>query len=240
MKKRIAALLAALMLLSLAAFAEEVPTITVNGYGSVSVPPDRAVITFGVRKSSTDIAAAQTFVNSTLGKAVEKLKSLGVTEDAIQTSRISIDQDYSYSDDMSETAYAVENSVSVVLSDIDSVGGMIDAVFEAGANQFSGITFIATDTREAQEEAMDLAVDNAMARAKVLAEAAGMKLGDLLKITDNETLGYSSQSNGLYAKVEGAMDTFANQVYTSDVDVTCGVTLVYELLPIDRRTNRRN
>ena len=241
MKRATAALLAVLMLLSLTALAEDVPIITVNGCGTVSVPPDRAVITFGVQKSSTDIAAAQTYVNTHLGKAIDRLKEMGVTDEDIQTNHISIQEDYSSAEILSDTAYLVENTVSVVLSEVESAGKYIDAVFEAGANTFSGIQFIASDTTAARDEAMTLAFNDALSRARKLAACAGMKLGRFLKITDADDLGYTSRSNGLYAKAEGAADSFANQVYTSNVDITAGIQLVYELQPIDRRTsNRRN
>lgn len=242
MKRAIATALAVLLLvLSFSGLAEEVPTITINGYGTVTVPPDKAVITFGVRMVSSDIASAQTYVNTHLGKCIDKLRAMGVTEDDIQTSHISIEEDYSSSDILSEPEYAVENSVSVVISDVNSAGRYIDAVFGAGANRFTGIQFIASDTEAAKEQAMSLAYSNALSRARKLAACAGMKLGALLTITDVDDPGYTSRSNGLFAKTEGAMDSFANQVYTSDVDITAGVKLVYELQPIDRRTsNRRN
>ena len=233
MKRLLACLLAMLLLTGALALAEENPTLVVTGSGTVSVPPDRAVITFGVRMSSSDIARAQTYVNENLGKAIERLHKLGVDDKDIQTNVIRIEEDYSYADPILDTgrAYVVENSVSVILSDVDSVGSTIDAVFDAGVNTFTNLQFIATDTSEAENQALTLAVESAGARAEVLAKAAGMKLGALRKI--GEASDYYGNGGRFYAKAEGAADSFAGQVYTRDVDVTAAVTMEYELIPMD-------
>lgn len=232
MKRIFACLMALAMMLSVMACAEENATLVVSGSGTVSVAPDKAVITFGVRESSSDIAEAQAYVNSHLGQAVEKLKAMGISEDDIQTSIIRIEEDYNnVSSIPGETVYMVENTISVIVGDIESVGSTIDAVFASGANYFSGIQFVASDTQAAQAEALTMAVESASDRAALLAEATGMELGRILKV--NNSGDYYSGDNRAYAKTEGAADSFAGQVYTSDIDVTVSVTMEYELLPND-------
>ena len=237
MKYRIGLMALLIMALSVCALAEPA-VLTVHGMGTVSMAPDQATIDFGVSRTSVDIAKAQAYVNETLGRVIDSLREMGVQEQDIQTSDISIYEDYSYEASISrapgKTAYVVENRVSVKISDIDHVGQYIDAVFEAGANTFSGIGFSASDNTSEKTRALELAVADARAKAETLAAAAGMKLGELRAMSDSVNDYYfRSASDGLYAAKEAASDSFANLVFAADLQVSASVTAEYELLPVE-------
>ena len=184
------AMLALVLTLMLGAFAcAEGATLTVQGTGIVSLDPDTATITLGVRESSADVGEAQALVNEKLTTVIEKLRSMGVKEEDIHTSSIDIYEDYNY-DDSDEKGYAV------TISDIENAGKYIDAVFEAGANTFSGIAFSASDTADAKKRALELSVENAREKAEVLAAAAGMKVTGISAIVE--------QGGGMYNNYAGA------------------------------------
>jgi hypothetical protein len=235
MKRRIALIAALIMLLGAWALAEPA-TLTVHGTGIVSMAPDQASIGFGVSRSSKDIAEAQTYVNDTLGRIIEELKGMGVQEKDIQTNAINIYRDYDYEPSTpGDIAYVVENSVTLMISDIDHAGQYIDAVFEAGANTFSGISFGASDSSAEKTRALELAVADARGKAETLAEAAGMRLGAIRSMNDSvgDSGYYGDMSNGLYAAKEAASDSFANLVFAADLQVSASVTVVYELSPVE-------
>lgn len=238
MKKWIAAVLALALMLGLSALAEGA-SISAHGVGTVGMTADHAVISFGVRRSSTDIAEAQTYVNDTLSLALDRLREKGVTDEDIFTRDIRISEDYSYSSDGlfdQKQPYIVENNVSVTIRDIDRVGECMDAVFAAGVNSFTELRFAASDTKKEQQRAMALAVEDARTRAEVLAQAAGMKLGAVLSIADSGESGfYYPMSNGLYEKEEVTSDArgFANMVFNTDLQISATATIVYELLPAE-------
>ena len=62
---------------------------------------------------------------------------------------------------------------------------MMDAVINEGANDFNGLDFGLQDPKDALAEARKAAVTDATERARQLAEAAGVKLGTLLRMTEN-------------------------------------------------------
>ena len=176
-KAMIAAILA-LMLLSGPALAEE-SILTVQGTGVVSLAPDMATITLGVRETSKDVGQAQASVNQKLAEVIEKLHGMGIVDEDIHTSSISIYEDYGYGSTGEEMRYAAQNTISVTLHDIGKAGQTIDAVFEAGANTFSDIRFDASDSEDAKKRALELSVENARLKAEVLAAAAGMKIAGI-------------------------------------------------------------
>ena len=197
-----AALVALLMLVAgFAALAEG--TIAVQGVGSVKVNSDRAGISLGVREVDTEVLAAQTKVNEKIDAIVAALKAMGVTDDAISTNGIGIYPNYNYDAGEQIVDYTAYNTLYVTVTDMDNIGAYIDAAFAAGANSLDYVDFSAAETDEAAEQALRLAVESAKAKAQVIADAAGVKLGDILEIRDVADWGVVG--NELYAKntIEG-------------------------------------
>ncbi|TIP32217.1 MAG: DUF541 domain-containing protein, partial [Mesorhizobium sp.] len=81
-------------------------------------------------------------------------------------------------------AYQVTNTLSVRVRDVDKTGEILDKAVSLGVNQGGGIAFTNDDPKATITEARKKAVADAMAKAKTLAEAAGVSLGKVLEITD--------------------------------------------------------
>ena len=225
LRRWLAALLIAVLALTGTALADA--KVTVLGTGTVLMDADRATIRVGVRELAEDVIAAQSSVNARIEAIVAALEALGVGEDELSTDTISIYPNYDYSGETERIAgYSAYNALSVTIQDIDNVGKIIDAAFEAGANTLDSVTFSASDTAEANHQALALAVKDAMEKAKVLAEAAGMMLGGIESI--RESGGYSYSTPVKFARAEAAMDT-ATRVMASQLEVSATVEVEFEL-----------
>ena len=233
MKKSIVAAVAALLALALCGFAlAEAPTLTAQGIGIVRFDADAASIMLGVREVSEDVATAQATVNEKLAKVVTALKEAGVNESDIQTSSISLYPQYDYDQVSSPiVGYSAENMITVTTTEIDSVGRYIDLAFEAGANTFNDISFSALDTSAQKARALELAVENARAKAETIASATGMKLGDIVRIAEGDDMYYGGDIS--YAKAEEADAAGGTQVYASRLQVSATVTIEYSLVPAE-------
>jgi len=164
---------------------EHVRSINVSGTGRVTVVPDIATINIGVRTEAeivTDALQANTDQAETITKT---LQSMGVAKEDIQTSSFYVYQTERY-DPMSGQVeghfFVVENTVHVTVRDLSSLGEVLSAVVEAGANNIYGINFNVEDREAAIAEAQQLAIDNAKAKAALIADAAGVELGELMQI----------------------------------------------------------
>src|SRR5262249_10825854 len=89
----------------------------------------------------------------------------------------------SYPDD----GYSASNTVSVTILKLTQAGSILDAATNAGANDVYGPTLTRSDQDELQAKALTAAVDNARAKARVLAEAAGVRLGSATGIAEKGT-----------------------------------------------------
>jgi uncharacterized protein YggE len=238
MRRFIFALVCILYLLGASAMADA-PVVSVQGNSIVSVTPDTATIELGVREVAEDVSKAQARVNEKLTAVIEKLEQMGVGRESIHTSSINIYQDYNYSDSMSTEPvirYVAENSISVQFNDIDHAGDYIDAVFEAGANTFTGISFDASNTENEKKRALELAVENARQKADVLAAAAGMKITGIKAIREEAYGGYVNYkaSNSYDFRMEEAASAgYATPVLTDKIQISASVSIDYKMEPLE-------
>ena len=196
------AILVAMAMLLAAPAALAQSTITVQGVGSVMVKSDRAGICLGVRETDKELMAAQNRVNEKIAAIIEALKAMDVAEEAISTNGIGIYPNYNYDENDSISGYTASNTLYVTVADVANTGAYIDAAFAAGANSLDYVEFSAVETEEAAARALQLAVDSAKAKAQVLADAAGLKLGEILEIRDNADSGFVR--GDFYAKTSAA------------------------------------
>jgi uncharacterized protein YggE len=159
---------------------ESVESITVSGLGKVKSVPDEAQMSFGVETHGATAKAAVAANADEMRRIVNALRRAGGRE--LATQWVSV-YSISASETGSVTAYSASNSVSVT-SDTGDAAGLIDAATAAGANQVSGPGLTSSNTEELYRQALAKAVDEARARAQVLAKASGRQLGEITAIVE--------------------------------------------------------
>ena len=232
MKKWIAVFLSVVLMLSSAAALADTK-ITVSGSGEVRVSADTAVISLGVNARDKDVLKAQQKVNETIAAIRSALLAAGVKEENINTDFINIYAVYDYREDQEQiVAYNATSTLAIRVTEMESVGSVIDVCFAAGANTLNGINFSASDTAEAETEAMKKAVAAAKSRAEVLAEAAGLKISGIDVISDSGVYSYSNTAGNMVEKgfgVEEAEADFGGTVVQSaKLIVSASVTITFE------------
>jgi uncharacterized protein YggE len=80
--------------------------------------------------------------------------------------------------------YTVRNSLSVRVRDISKVGAILDKSVTLGVNEGGSILFTNDDPSAAMTQARVKAMQEATAKAKTLAQAAGVKIGRVLEISE--------------------------------------------------------
>ena len=202
--KRIFACLVALMMVLMAAGAFAETKIAVNGSGEVRISADTAVISLGINARDKDVLNAQQKVNECIAAIRGALIEKGVKEENINTDYMNIYPIYDYQNDQEQlSAYNASTTLAIRVTDMESVGSLIDAAFAAGANTLNGISFSASDTEEAKAEAMKKAVQDARKKAEILAEASGLKLASIEQITEGGTFSYDNNIGNIYSKAAG-------------------------------------
>jgi uncharacterized protein YggE len=167
-------------------------SITVPGSGEISAAPDTARFSVGVTSEAASAGEAVKANSSAVQRVLEALAAAGVPDKDVQTRSFTV---YPvYADRSAETrpritGYRVTNQVAVEVSGIERVGGVLDRVVAAGANEIGGIAFALADPTKLQDEARRRALADARRRAEVYATAAGRRLGALLRLQEGGARG---------------------------------------------------
>ena len=168
--------------------AAERRTISVTGQGEVTAAPDLAVLTIAVETVAPKAAAAGSENAKRSAAVVNAIKGLVGKDDKVTTSRYSLEPRYQSPKpgEMTEpriTGYVARNDVQVETHKVDSVGALIDAANEAGANRISGIQFTLSNHNEQLRAALEKAGGEARAQAESVAKALAVRLKEVASAT---------------------------------------------------------
>lgn len=236
MKKLMSLMLAVLMLIMMSGAALADDAITVTGTATVQLEPDMVMIRLGVEAVDAEVLTAQQAVNQTLAKVMEALTSeeLAIAAEDIATSEYYINErrEYDYEKNRSEMiGYEATAMLSICVRDISKAGAVIDGAMQAGANRLSGVEFMSSNQTAARDQALTLAVQDGMRKAKVMAEAAGIELKKHPSQIIEETSYAYAQSNSIvmYDTAEATAEGAATALQAGMLSLNATVRLVYEI-----------
>lgn len=223
---------------ALTALAEGTPAsradslLVVTGTATVSTKADMATIEVGATTRGKTVAAAHQQNAAIMEKVLDEMRKLGIPDEDIRTSQYNVyfemdPNTYGMPDYGTKGVYVVNNMIFVTLRDINKVSAALDAAAAAGANNIYNLVFQSSQSTEAYHKALTRAVEDARAKAEVLALASGKQLGELVRIESGDYAGlpYGIQNRADFAVAEGGGAT----ILSGDVSVTAYVTLSFAL-----------
>jgi uncharacterized protein len=198
--------------------------ITVTGESTIAVAPDMAVISLGVTTTGKTAAEAMEANSGAMTTVMERLRKAGVADADLQTATLQLNPNWvNATPDVAPTitGYTASNQVSVRLRALDTLGAVLDAAISDGANTLNGVSFDLADKRPVQDQARSAAVKDAIARATLLAEAAGVKLGKIAAITEG---GAAAGPTPMFR-----MDAASIPVAAGELEITQSVTVTFDI-----------
>lgn len=234
-RKLLALGLTALFLLPVSVQAAE-PTprrIIVIGEGEATVRPDIAVLSLSVMREALTAREALDANNKAMADVIAAMKASGIEDRDLQTSGVQIAPRYDYvtkpdgTQEAKLAAYQVSNTISVRVRDLSKTGEVLDKSVTLGVNQGGGVSFTNDDPSATLTEARKKAVANAIDKAKVLTEAAGVKLGQVVEISD---VNYAQPPMPIEAKAfDGAAGGAAVPIEAGENAYKVQVNVTFEL-----------
>jgi len=161
----------------------------VSGEGKVSVTPDIAKVTLGIQESGASLKTVQNAVNIKSRALTDAVKKLGIDEKDIKTTSYNVYPQYDWNAPTQKiTGYQVSTDYEITIKDFDKVNDVITAGTGAGANVVGNVSFDLNDATKTEKmnEARVLAVTDAKAKADGLAKAAGISLGKIINVSENQ------------------------------------------------------
>lgn len=124
------------------------------------------------------------------------------------------------------SGYEVNATIQVKVKDLEKLNQVIDSATKNGANQIHGITFTIANKEKVLSEARKLAITNAKKKASEIASQAGVNLGKIVNVYDNEASPYGGGM--MYAAKAVPDANNQTQIESGSTEVVVNVTLNYE------------
>lgn len=209
----------------------------VEGMAEREVTPDVINLTIGSQVRGKDIVKIQSDANDKINTAVDAIEALGIPKENIKTSSYNVNPVYDYEDNTIKE-YSVNIEVRVKIEDVtleDNLAGDVIAVSAtSGLNEVRSLSYDISNREDILEDMKLEAVEDAKAKKDRLADAAGLRLGDLKSIEDGynypyyyDTAGYAREESLAVDAVESAPSV---NISPGESELTVTVTLVYEIL----------
>jgi hypothetical protein len=163
------------------------PSISVDAYGKVMSTPDLARLTLEVETQAATAAAAGQENAKQANALLAALKPVLGPEDKLRTLGYRLLPVHSYNKDKASPpeikGYQAVNQIEVKVLDVARLGTVIDTAMKNGATRVNGPYWSHSRLEELQRQAAVNALERARRLAEALAQAAGLKIKGVDKIS---------------------------------------------------------
>lgn len=213
-------------------------TVTVQGSGQATLPPDVARVSFTVENTALTVAKAQEATTKQSKSALTFVKEKGVAEKDIKTLSYNIFPKYEYTYGSCQSpfcdrtpqmvGYTVSETIQVTIHDLSLAGEIIGGLGETGVQNLSGPSFALDDATAGYNAARADAIQKAKAQAKLLEKQLGVSLGKIVNFSESSG-GYPYPT--MYGLAMGGemKDSSAPNIQSGENTYTASVSITYEI-----------
>ena len=215
--------------------------IWVTGSGSVAIEPDIAILNISIEALEDSVAQAQTKVNQAMSIVLGELRKARIPQNDLQTSHFRIQPNYVYEPVLIKgepqyhlpqrqilVGYGVDQGLTIKVRFLDRLGDLIDNITKAGENliRVDGIRFDIDDRNVYQIKARTLALEDATAKAKQIADVMGVVLGSVVYVADNTAEPLRSVAPMMKSYAEMDVGT---SVMAGELDIQVSLQAVFDI-----------
>ena len=203
--------------------------LSVSAEGLSEAAPDMATVSLGVVAEGATAQAALTANASRMNALLQSLHRAGLEDRDIQTSNVSVNPQYAYSQGESPrvTGYQANNQVSARVRNLANLGRIIDAAVAAGGNTVNGVSFSHQDPDAQLDAARRDAAAAARRRADLYAQAFGMRVHRVISISEGG--GYTPPMPIMVTGSRMAAEAAPTPIAPGEVETRVTLVVTYEL-----------
>ena len=205
-------------------------TITVRGSARVSAAPDWVVISFTVNSEHYDYGQCMEQMAVQTENLQKDLAAVGLERDSLKTVHFDIDTHFEKANDRYVfRGYKAVHRLKVEFAfKKDFLNKVLRALSRTQSQASFSVSFEIKDPEPLRHKAIAEAVKNAKIKAQVLAEAAGVMVGELVHI-DYSWSEIRFQSSLKYEMVTESMPSPGYDFTPQDVNVSESVTVIWAI-----------
>lgn len=157
--------------------------IEVVGDGEIIAVPDFATIVLGVSVRADTAENASKACQEEVLRAIFAALEQGISHDEILQRGTEIEP--AINENREGIAnYTATDVLTVSIDRVDMADQILAALMDAGTYEFKSLTYSLTESSEAYRNALAKAMEDALSKATVLAEASGVRIGRVVGITE--------------------------------------------------------
>ena len=229
-------------------------TISFSGHGEVTAVPDIANISFTISKDASTVKDAQDGVAVIEKKALDFLKTKNIADVDIKTTDASFYPKYEYKQAICPpvpvgagtsgsavgpsyycppskqviVGYTASENIAVKIRKTDDAGTIIQGLGTVGVSDLNGPNFAIDKEDALKTQARKLAIDDAKAKAEILAKDLGVSLGKISSFSE------SGNYYPMYSAVATMKDSVSSTPAPAELPkgentISSDVTITYEI-----------
>lgn len=204
------------------------PQLTVVGTGVATGTPDQCQLQIALNCMTDDAAIALTTCGELASKTIAAIGDVDGAECDIETVGISV-QDFFDKSQQRVTAKVGTYQLQVTVRPVDGVGSVLTALGATAGDALAvrGFQLGVRDPEPLRSEARRLAVADARKRAVELSQAAGIRLGSILRLED----GAGSRAPTVRAMAMSASPAAHVPIEAGEVSAVSTITMTYAIEP---------
>lgn len=179
-------LAASLAFVSFSSQAMDKPNIQVSAEGSIEVLPDYLQLMVNTERTGKSKANVKNEVDVITQKVIDAARAAGIKAEHIDASQISIQPQYEW--DKSKRVFVgetVRRSVNIKLYDLSQYTALADALAKIDITELHQQGYGYEDASAHQNAALVKALNSARAKAELIAETMGGKLGKVYHVSES-------------------------------------------------------
>ncbi len=163
----------------------EQPTVDVVGEGVVYVVPDEVTIKVQVENEGQNPKELKQTNDRIVNEVLNFIRSQNIDDKNVLTQYIRLSKNYDYQ--TKKYKFVANQSISIMLKDLDKYEALMSGLLESGINRIDGIYFSSSKKEILEAQARIKAVENAKAKAEEYSGVLGQSIGKAIKISEYQT-----------------------------------------------------
>ena len=153
------------------------PRVSVQGEAKVEVVPDTLTVEVSVTHLAKEVATATQSVNRRTAAALAAAVEAGMKEEDVRALSVSVQPQYDWREgEQLFRGHEATRTIRLVVRDITVWPRLLNALIDAGVDRVDSVVASHSDQQGIARRALHAAVEDARARAEVLANAAGAEV----------------------------------------------------------------
>jgi uncharacterized protein len=208
--------------------AEHPGGVTTYGVASTRAKPSLVRIRFRVLRLEQSPAQAFASASDAVRDVRRLLREHRIPDAAVQHSQLALSSEWDYGAGRKLLGYQCAATFVVESGDLDDLQLLLVDLVAAGVNELDGVDFDVADKAELRAEARREAVAAARRKAALYAEAAGVRLGAVVRIDDIDP---QQGGMGVFRAESAAGQSTPEDLAPGHIVVTASVILGFAIAP---------